>query len=231
LSQICEWLHERIRVLPLFSYPFDLTQLPKNGIYFFYEKGEHRGHAGQHQRIVRIGTHKDGNFRSRIAEHFLLNEKRMNFGSNQAAPHERSIFRKNIGRALLNRDADDYLKVWELDFTSHSVRQTLSCQRDIDKEKQVEAEVTRILRENFSFRYIQIESQEQRMGRGGLESKLIGTVAGCKVCQASESWLGYYSPIAKIRNSGLWLVQHLAAPSITDSDTIVIDSAIAKQTR
>jgi hypothetical protein len=39
-------------------------------IYFFYEDGEFWGHGGNRLRIVRIGTHKDGNFRSRIKEHF-----------------------------------------------------------------------------------------------------------------------------------------------------------------
>jgi hypothetical protein len=68
--------------------------------------------------VVRIGTHRDGNFRSRIGEHFLLNESKMNFTAENPAPHERSIFRKNIGRALLNRAGDDYLKTWEIDFTT-----------------------------------------------------------------------------------------------------------------
>jgi hypothetical protein len=76
------------------------------------------GHGGFRPRVVRIGTHKDGNFRSRIIEHYLLDESKMNFDSSKAAPRERSIFRKHIGRALLNKRQDDYLKVWEIDFTS-----------------------------------------------------------------------------------------------------------------
>jgi len=34
---------------------------------------------GLKPRIVRIGTHKENNFQSRISEHFLLNESKMNF--------------------------------------------------------------------------------------------------------------------------------------------------------
>jgi hypothetical protein len=39
-------------------------------------QGESSDHGNRkvRPRIVRIGTHKDNNFRSRISEHFLLNE-------------------------------------------------------------------------------------------------------------------------------------------------------------
>ena len=114
---LCEWLHRSLDARPLFSCPFDLKALPLNGIYFFYEKGEGCNHEGTRPRIVRVGTHRDGNFQSRIAEHFLLDERKMSFTQDQPAPHERSIFRKNIGRALLNRAGDPYLSVWEMDFT------------------------------------------------------------------------------------------------------------------
>ena len=36
----CDWLHKKIEELPLIKYPFNLEDLPKNGIYFFYEKDE-----------------------------------------------------------------------------------------------------------------------------------------------------------------------------------------------
>lgn len=122
MSEPCEWLHEQLERLPRFKYPFDLTDLPENGIYFFYEQGETWGHSGTKPRIVRVGTSKDGNFRKRILEHYLLDESKMNFTASKPAPRERSIFRKNIGRALLNQRHDDYLRVWEIDFTSHKSR-------------------------------------------------------------------------------------------------------------
>jgi hypothetical protein len=59
-----------------------------------------------------MGTHKENNFKSRISEHFLLNESKMKFAQMNSKPSDRSIFRKNIGRALLNKQGDiDYLKV------------------------------------------------------------------------------------------------------------------------
>ena len=121
-TELCKWLNEQLSKLPLIRFPFELANLPENGIYFFYEDGESSGRNNSELRITRVGTSKDGNFRNRIAEHYLLNESKMNFDINKPAPHERSIFRKNIGRALLNRQRDDYLKIWELDFTSRERR-------------------------------------------------------------------------------------------------------------
>ncbi|MEW6181487.1 MAG: hypothetical protein AB1522_16360 [Chloroflexota bacterium] len=116
MSEKCKWLHEKLEELPLIKYSFKLELLPENGIYFFYEIDEIWGHGGDKLRIVRVGTHKGNNFRSRISEHFLINEKKMNFDENSPKPSDRSIFRKNIGRAILNKKKDPYLKVWEIDF-------------------------------------------------------------------------------------------------------------------
>ncbi|GAG98657.1 unnamed protein product, partial [marine sediment metagenome] len=61
---------------------FNEQEIPKNGIYILFEKGEC---AHSTDRIVRIGTHTGKNkLRSRLKEH--LNENK-----------DRSIFRKNIG--------------------------------------------------------------------------------------------------------------------------------------
>lgn len=222
----CQWLHVQLEQLPLISYPFNLNDLPDNGIYFFYERGENWGHGGHGQRIVRIGTSRDGNFQSRISEHYLLNDSKMTFNQNKPAPHERSIFRKNIGRALLNRDKDEYLKVWEMDFTSREDRDKYGHLRNITKEKEIEAEITSILRNNFSFRFIIINDQNERMGAGGFESKLIGTVSHCNLCRPSLNWLGRFSPITKIQESGMWLVQHLNDDGIIEQDKGYVNSAI-----
>jgi hypothetical protein len=214
--------------LPIIKFPFKLEQLPENGIYFFYEDGEYWGHGGFKARIVRIGTHKDGNFKSRIKEHFLLDESKMNFDRNKAAPRERSIFRKHIGRALLNKRHDDYLKIWEIDFTSKKSREEFGHLRNIQKEIEVESAITKILRQNFSFRFIIVDDQLNRMGSGGLERSLIGTVAHCELCKPTGNWSGGYSPKKQIKESGLWLVHHLKANDISEGDKSAILSAIAK---
>jgi hypothetical protein len=226
MSEKCEWLHTQLEHRRTVKYPFSLETLPENGVYFFYELGEAWGHGGDKPRIVRVGTSKDGNFQSRIAEHYLLDETKMNFNAQRSAPHDRSIFRKNIGRALLNKHKDNYLNVWELDFTSHKAREEHASQRHIEKEKKIESEITQLLRNKFSFKYIELDSRTPRMGKSGLESALIGTLAHCPLCKASEDWLGKYSPKPQICEGKLWLVQHLSAKPITEQDKETIQNAI-----
>ena len=228
MSDKCEWIHEQLEQLPLLRYLFNLENLPRNGIYFFYEDGEVSPHKPNQLRIVRIGTHKENNFRSRIAEHFLLNENKMNFDLSKSPPHDRSIFRKNIGRALLNRDNDKYLDVWEKKLMSRENREKYRHLRNITKEKEVEGAVTDILRQKFMFRFLVIDDESLRMGQDGLEGKLIATVAQCGLCKPSPSWFGHSSPVAKIRDSGLWQVQHLDDEIIDESSLPLILSAVQR---
>ena len=227
MAELCWWLNNQLEQLSTVEYPFDLGRLPENGIYFFYEKGEVWGHGENRPRIVRIGTHREGNFQSRIAEHFLPNEAKMKFDVTRPPPHDRSIFRKHIGRALLNRDHDPYLAVWNIDLMTKEALNTHAHLRDIDKERRIETEVTRILRQQFSFGFIALEGQAERIGSEGLEARLIGTVARCDACKASNAWLGYHSPIEKVRQSGLWLVQHLKADPLTENDRARVLASIA----
>src|SRR6266480_2659848 len=105
----CELLHEWANCLPMFRFPFDTSGIPLNGIYILFEKGEV---AHGTKRIVRVGTHTGENqLRSRLRQHFLIENK------------DRSIFRKNIGRALLNRDRDPFLPFWELDLTTAMMKE------------------------------------------------------------------------------------------------------------
>jgi hypothetical protein len=227
-SELCKWLHEQLEELPLIKSPFDLEQLPKNGIYFFYEDGEVWGHGGNKPRIVRVGTHRNGNFRSRINEHYLLNKDYLNFDENRPKPSDRSIFRKNIGRALLNKNKDSYLEIWNIDFMEKKNVELWKSKRDIEKERKLEEMITKIIRERFSFRFIILDNQTERMGSKGLESSLIGTLSHCKLCRPSAGWLGNYSSIEKIKESGLWLVQHLKNKPINENDKKVILDAIRK---
>lgn len=228
MSGLCKWVHEQLRELPLIKFPLVLERLPENGIYFFYEEGETWGHGGDDPRIVRIGTHRDGNFRSRIAEHYLLNESKMIFDAAKPSPHDRSIFRKHVGRALLNRDKDGYLQIWNRDFMKRQEREEYGHLRDIQKEKGIESRSTKLLRESFGFRFILIDKQEERIGASGFEKRLIGTVAQCALCEPSPNWLGKNSPDRRIRESGLWQIQHLKARPLDDAAKETISLAIRR---
>ncbi len=222
----CEWLHNQLSNLPLFGHPIDLSKMPKNGIYFFYENGENCNHTAEKKRIVRIGTHKDGNFSSRISEHYWSCDKKLDFSSGQSKISDRSIFRKNIGRAILNKAGDSYLNVWNEDFTTKKNREEKNYMRDLLKEVAIEGKITEYIRNNMKFRFILFPGEKERMGSGGMESRLIGTVAKCRDCNASKEWLGNWSPVSKIRESGLWLYQHLDSIIINDGDKTIIDKMI-----
>ena len=224
----CQWLHKQIEKYPLIKYPFDLERLPDDGIYFFYEKGEVWGHGGSKPRIVRVGAHRSGNFKSRLNDHFVFKENKMRFNEMQSAPKDRSIFRKNIGRALLNKEKSEYLKVWEMDFTDRESRGTKRHHRNIELEKRIERRISDLLRRNFDFRYIAVQNE---MGGKGLESRLIETIAQCECCHPSKRWLGLHSPIDKICKGKMWLVQHLGCGGITHNDKLRLQKIIDKQSK
>lgn len=130
MSKKCDRLHQWFNSLKRFNFPFDDKEIPLNGIYILFEKGEL---AHGTDRIVRIGTHNgDKQLRPRLKQHFLKENK------------DRSIFRKNIGRSLLNRDNDSFLKYWEYDLTSRKGREKYQDLVDFEKQKEVEKRVTHI---------------------------------------------------------------------------------------
>jgi len=228
MSELCRWLHEHLGELPLLRYPFDPNALPVTGVYFFYEDGEVWGHGGSSPRIVRTGTSRPGNFRIRIMEHFLSDERRVDFGGHDRKPSDRSIFRKNIGRALLHRDGDEYLRVWEIDFTPKANRDAHAHERDLDKERDLEARITEVLRSRFAFRYLMMHDEAEVLGRKKLEGRLIGTLGQCRLCGPSDGWLGQHSPKWKISTSGLWQEQHLTDEPINEIAQEALVDAISR---
>lgn len=192
MSSECKAVHRLINDHERHSFPFNESAIPTNGIYVLFQKAE-VGH-GQ-DRIVRIGTHTGANhLRSRLKQHFLTENK------------DRSIFRKNIGRALLNKRNDPFLEHWELDLTTKRAKDRHSSLIDHDYKRQVESEVSQYIRNNFSFVAFEVENKAERLE---IESKLISTVSLCDECKPSDNWLGNYSPKTKIVESGLWLVNEL----------------------
>ena len=188
----CERVHSLICDLTTFTYPFDLDALPTDGIYILFEEGEA---AHGNDRIVRIGTHTGGGqLRSRLSQHLMTENK------------DRSIFRKNIGRCLLSRDADPFLDDWNLDLTTRAARDEHADRIDAAKLQDVERRVSEYMRRSFRFAAIPVPTKSDRLR---LESRLVATVSNCPTCGPSASWLGRHSPSEKIRRSGLWQVNEL----------------------
>ena len=189
---ICEELHRILNNSRRHYFPFDEALIPRNGIYCLYEKGE-SGHGTD--RVVRVGTHTGRNqLRSRLKQHFLKQNK------------DRSIFRKNIGRAYLNSIKDSFLGQWEYDLTSTKNRKIYISMVDLKRLEEIEAIVSNYIQKHFSFVVIEVPDKELRLR---YESRLISTISICKTCSPSENWFGLYSPKSKIRESGLWLVNEL----------------------
>jgi len=222
VAELCRDVHVAIRGLPRVRFPFDPAELPRAGIYFFFERGESDGHHGG-ERIVRVGTHRKQNFRSRMGEHYLIGRPLV-LRPDKPAPKDRSIFRKNLGRAWIRRSGIDYLDVWDIDFTSRKKRDAFAHLRDMSVERSVEEAVTGLLRENFSFAAVPFDDETLRIGSGGLESRLIGTLAGCPDCRPAESWLGLDAPDDRIRTGGLWQVQHLRDAPVGPDDIELLRS-------
>jgi hypothetical protein len=186
--------------LRAFHFPFDESRIPLNGIHILFEKGET---ALGTNRIVRVGTHTgDKQLRSRLRQHFLVENK------------DRSIFRKNIGRALLRRDHDPFLPLWELDRTSWGMRDKRGG-IDLDRQRAIKRTVSEYIQEYFSFVVVRVDEKLERLR---LESGMISTVSLCDVCLPSAQWLGFSSPKEKIRENGLWLVYELYKQPLSVQD-------------
>lgn len=229
MSNICKEIHDTIENLPVVNWEFKPKDLPKCGIYFFYEDSEYCSHFNNRNRIVRIGTHLKNNFRSRIKNHYVFKNEIL-FTKEQSAPHDRSIFRNHIGRCLLNREGNiQYVKnVWIKNKSPLSERNKYKHLRDIPTEVRLEKEISNIIRKNFYFRYIIIEDEKSRIGADSLETALIATVAQCNICKPSKSWLGNFSTEETIKSSGLWNIRCVKAPIITNKQLEYLYRAIDK---
>jgi hypothetical protein len=201
MSRTCAEVHRIARGLKRFRFPFDEELIPLNGVYLLFEQGE-EAHGGD--RIVRIGTHRgQGNLRSRLREHFIKENK------------DRSIFRRNVGRAILNKANDQLLKQWNLDLTKTAARDKHGATMDRGRIAEVERLVSRHIQEHCTFVVIAVDHKEHRHR---LESRLISTVSLCEEHRPSSNWLGLSSPLEKIRQSGLWLVNELWKTPLSDDD-------------
>lgn len=201
MSKICSEIHGIFNELKEYSFSFNEKEIPKNGIYILFEKGEKFNDL---KRIVRIGTHTGNNqLQSRLKQHFIKENK------------DRSIFRKNIGRAFLNAKNDSFLKQWELDLTTRANKEKYSEQIDFNKQQSVENAVSEYIQNNFSFTVFEVLEKEQRLR---IESRIISTVSNCTDCKPSENWLGLSSPKQKIKESGLWLVNELWKQSLSENE-------------
>jgi hypothetical protein len=204
----CEKLHKLFSEMKRTGFPFDHKKMPQEGIYILFEKGE-EGHGAD--RIVRVGTHTgERQLPFRMMQHFITENK------------DRSIFRKNIGRAILNQREDPHLSSWEIDMTTIKARER-NKNINFERQREIEGEVSKYIQENFTFVTIPIADMKKRLL---IESKIISTISKCEGCKPSANWLGNHSTKEKIRKSGLWLVNELWKEEISDSELEELEEII-----
>ena len=205
MSRICKEIHLLFNSMERMRFPYDTTKIPYNGIYILFEIGE-SGHGCD--RIVRVGTHVgDKQLRSRLNQHYINENK------------DRSIFRKNIGRAILNKRSDAFLELWNIDLTTREAKDRYKGIIDIDKLISTEKEVTEYIQSNISFAVCEVRDKHIRLS---LESKIILSISLCDECQPSAKWLGLWSPKEKIKNSGLWLENELYKDPMSEINFVLL---------
>lgn len=199
ISNMCEELHCMFNAVPRYSCA-DAGKIPfNNGIYIVFEAGET---FGSWNRIVRIGTHTSKDrLKGRLRDHFSRENK------------DGSIFRKNVGKAILNRINHTYLPIWSLDTSKPENRIFI----DFELQREIEKEVSKYLEQNFSFAVFPVEDNQLRLR---LEEGIIATLHQNVNFKASGNWLGNYSPEGQIRSGGMWLKNGLGAQSLTDLEMI-----------
>ena len=167
-------------------------------------------------RIVHVGTHSGKRrLRSRLREHDTPNK-------------DRSILRKNIGRALLRESGDPFLEKWNLDLTSREARRKHGPSVDFKRQRAIEEAVTDRIRRTFSFVAFPVEDKDCRFK---LKSGIISTLSRCDCCRPSEQWLGGYSPKSKIRESGLWLTQGLYKEPLSEDEISYLRAMVSRTAR
>jgi len=116
---MCARLHKLFNGLPRFHWDSIDKINFDNGVYIVFEDGE--SYYGM-DRIVRVGTHRsDGRLRNRLKDHFIK------------ANNDGSIFRKNIGRAILNKTNNPYLSVWTKSSSYSDIRYDDVFQEKLEK--------------------------------------------------------------------------------------------------
>jgi hypothetical protein len=117
-----------------------------------------------------------------------------------------SIYRKNIGRAILNKNADSYLDIWEIDTSKTETKKHYGHLIDENKECEIETLVSEYLRNNISFVCFPVETEIDRLR---FEEGIISALNKSTDFRPSKEWFGLNSPLSEIVNSGLWNRQGL----------------------
>ena len=176
---------------------------PERGVYFFFEDGETRENG--EPRVVRIGTHalslkSRTKLWSRLSQHQGTLSGRYPGGGN----HRGSIFRLHVGTAIITRDGLD-VPTWSKG-SSASVQIRAA---EYPTENKVSAHINQM-----PFLWLNINDEPGPSSvRGCIERNAIALLSNYakkpKIDPPSMNWLGNLAWRDKIREAGLWNVNHV----------------------
>jgi hypothetical protein len=201
-DEICFKMHNLFNKMPRYSYQSINKVDFDNGIYIVFENRETYHDM---DRIVRIGTHNtQGRLKPRLKDHFSRENK------------DGSIFRKNVGKALLSRNGDSYLDVWAANSRNIDlISRQFGDRFDVERQRDIERKVSTYMRENFTFACFPVETVQERLR---LEEGIISTLNSSSDFVSSENWLGRHHPVIEISGSGMWLVKGLNGDALSQDE-------------
>jgi hypothetical protein len=178
-------------------------ELPKQGVYFFFDDHEATTFSTTIPRLVRIGTH--GVSAGSVAT--LRNRLRTHLGTRAGAGnHRASVFRLHVGRAIIERD--------QLGKQFPSWGKGQSAPREItEQEAPLEAQVSEYIG-NLRVLFVPVlDVAGTGSMRATIERQFISmfTESLCAIEMSSSTWLGRFSDKPSIRDSGLWNIRDVGS--------------------
>ncbi len=177
---------------------------PERGVYFFFEDGEMR-EDGRRPRVLRVGTHAlSGSSRTTLWKRLAQHRGTLSGSRAGGGNHRGSVFRHHVGTALLARDGypEDVRRAWASPRADGRIR---------DIEHRLERAVSEHIR-RMPFLWLAVPDAPGREGdRGYLEANAIGLLSNYgrePIDPPSAGWLGRWAESPKVRESGLWNVNH-----------------------
>lgn len=178
---------------------------PGRGVYFFFANDERRETTDQY-RLTRVGTHAVASGSGTKLWNRLRTHRGPNSGSYEGGGNHRgSVFRKRVGEALVERHGlhDDY-PYWG-DGSSAGRDRRLA-------EHDLEQRASDYIR-NLPLLWIRIDDEPgPESDRAYVERNAIALASNFEkgsIDRRADDWLGQESPSRKIRESGLWNVDHV----------------------
>lgn len=179
---------------------------PERGVYFFFAADETRADDDL-PRVTRVGTHavsgdSGASLWNRLRDH------RGTFSGNHAdgGNHRGSVFRLRVGEAFVRRDG------LQSEYPYWGEGSSAPADGVRDEEHPMEQRVSDYIR-NLPLLWLEVDDEPgPDSDRAYLERNaiaLLSNVDDDAIDARDDGWLGAHSASSRIRNSGLWNVDHV----------------------